>query len=335
MNYPLVELHCHLDGSLPTWFVEQKALQLGIIKRSEAEAYIKHFDMNGVENLVEGLKIFDDIAILLQDKESLKESVVAVVEQSYAQGVRLCELRFAPAIHLQKGLTIRDAIEAVCEGRLEALKVHPDMVIGILVCMMNSGPMVDNWALNREVVEVGAEYLDKGVVGIDLAGAEGWNPMLSYKELFDRARELGYKVTIHAGESGPASNVSEALSMHPDRLGHGTHAILDEGVYQELKDSGVFVECCPRSNVVSTCISKIEDHPFVRFYEDGIPCNTNSDDTLVINTSMEDELTVLRNVFKFSEKDIVKMQLMGAKASFCEGKERIIQQLEDYLVSLD
>lgn len=335
MSYPLVELHCHLDGSLPKWFVIEKALKLGMIEEKDAQEYAQHFEIKNAPDLIEALKVFDDIALLLQDKESLKEAVVAVADQSYEQGIRMCELRFAPGIHLQKGLTIRDAIEAVLEGRLEALAKHSDMVIGILVCMMNNGPMVDNWAANREVVEVGADYLGKGVVGLDLAGAEGWNPMLSYKDLFVRARELGYKITIHAGESGPASNVSEALSMKPDRIGHGTHAVMDEKVYQELVASKTFVECCPGSNVVSHCIEKIEDHPFVRFFNDGIPCNTNTDDTLVIGTDMETELNTLRNVFKFTEKDIVKMQLYAAKASFCEGKDSIIKELEDCLVSMD
>jgi len=53
---------------------------------------------------------------ITQFYENIQRVTVDIVEEAYAHGVRLLELRYAPAIHTYAGLTPRQAIRSVLGG---------------------------------------------------------------------------------------------------------------------------------------------------------------------------------------------------------------------------
>lgn len=83
----------------------------------------------------------------------------------------------------------------------------------------------DNQKQNMETVKLAKKFLGKGVVGLDLAGAEGPIPNIKYKFFFDQAKKLGVPYTIHAGEADGPDSISQALAMGAKRIGHGILAL--------------------------------------------------------------------------------------------------------------
>ena len=232
--YPRVELHCHLDGALPSSTFYKLALKEGVIDKTVDEITWKNqIIITEAMPLSECLKRFDQITALLQTPENLEEAAYSLALSMYEQGIRLAEIRFAPQQHILQ-MTQNQAVEAVLRGVNKVMLIHPDMIIGIIVCMMNYGEDVDNDDANMDTLNTAIAYKDKGVVGIDLAGAEGAKPTESFRYLFEKAYHEGINITIHAGEVCPAEAVRTAMSMHANRIGHGIHGWNDPDVAKEM-----------------------------------------------------------------------------------------------------
>ena len=139
------------------------------------------------------------------------------------QGHVYDEVRFAPQLHTRQALCQQDAIEAVLAGRAQALRAFPDYRCGILLCCMCIGPETVNMQENLQTVRLTRQYLGSGVVGLDLAGAEGIVPLENFHPIFDLARELSLPFTCHAGDSQGPETVRAALDFGAKRIGHGHH----------------------------------------------------------------------------------------------------------------
>ncbi len=332
MDFPRVELHCHLDGAMTPSTFYKLALEQGIMDESmDQETWRKQNIITEAMPLVECLKKFDILVSILQTRESLIEAAETLGDSLYEQGIRLAEIRFAPQKHTEKGLSQREAVEAVIEGTKRSMNKHPDLILGVIVCMMNCGPEIDNYKENEETVDLAIEYRNKGVIGLDLAGAEGANPTESYRELFERAHHSGVQITIHAGEVCPAESVRTAMSLHADRIGHGIHGWQDPNVIEEIIRSQIPLEVNVTSNLLSHCVDSIEQHPVRDMFDRGAVVTISTDDPLLCNISLQDEYDLLQQEFGFTEKDLIQVNLNAARASFCDGKEKIIDKLERML----
>lgn len=335
MKYPRVELHCHLDGALTPETFYKLSLAHGIIDKSmDQETWRKQNIIREAMPLTECLKRFDLLVSLLQTKEELIEATETLGISMYEQGIRLAEIRFAPQKHTEQKMSQENAIEAVLEGMNHVMKKHPDMIMGIIVCMMNCGPEIDNDADNLETVELAIKFKDKGVVGLDLAGAEGANPTESYRALFEKAHQAHVNITIHAGEVCSADVVKCAMSMHAKRIGHGIHGWQDPLVAKEIMDRKIPLEVNVTSNILANTVDSIQDHPIREMVDQGAIVTISTDDPLLCGVTLQDEYDLLKREFQFTEKDLIQFNLNAARASFCEGKESVIDKLEELLESL-
>lgn len=88
-----------------------------------------------------------------------------------------------------------------------------------------------------EVIEMGKKYIGQGVVAIDLCSIENKGFSEKFKMPINLAKEYGYRVTIHAGESGIGYNVLEAVTiLGAERIGHGVFIKDCEEAYKLVKD---------------------------------------------------------------------------------------------------
>ena len=170
-QFPKLDLHLHLDGSVPPETLFQLAKEQGVPVPGETLAgyleYIRRCAQCGSVN--EYLKMFDLPVAVMQDGNSLTRVTRELICLLYRQNLAYAEIRFAPQLHTRKGLSQAGAVEAVLAGREQGLKECPGFDVGILCCMMCIGPETANWKENAETVEVTRAYLDRGVVGLDLA----------------------------------------------------------------------------------------------------------------------------------------------------------------------
>lgn len=199
------ELHCHLDGSLSLAAIRQLAQMTEISIPDKDEELRKLVSIEGkVDSLMTYLKTFDFIRPLLQTPEALELAAYDVLGQASEDGVLYIELRFAPELSTDKGLTILEAVNAVLSGMEKAQKEF-GIVAKLLVC----GLKQTDPSQTRELFSAIADLAPKGLVGFDFAGNEADYPTQELAELIDYTRSLGYPMTFHAGECGCVTNVAQ------------------------------------------------------------------------------------------------------------------------------
>ena len=248
------------------------------------------------------------------------------------RGTAYAEIRFAPQLHTREGLTQRQAVEAVLRGREEGLSACPGMEAGILCCMMCVGPEAVNRDANAETVEVTAEYLGKGVVGLDLAGAEGIDPLSAFAPLFRRAIEAGVPCTCHAGDSQGPDTVRDAMDMGARRIGHGHHIFDDPELCRRAAAEGIALEICPTSNIQCRTQPSYAQHPAKRLLDMGIPVTINTDNMALAGVCLEDEYDHCVREMGFTEQDLVEMNRNSIRAAFLpeEKKAKLLAALEPF-----
>ena len=318
----LVELHIHLDGALSIDNCKKIAkIQNIIIPSDEKLSKILTVSSN-CHDLNEFLTKFDFPLSLLQTKLGIKNSVINLLNELEKQGIIYVEIRFAPQLHTNKSLTQEEVVLSALEG-LESSNIKSNL---ILCCMRGD----KNNKENMETVRIAKKYLDKGVCAIDLAGAEKLYPTKNFEDIFKYAKELNVPFTIHAGEADGPNSVYDAIRFGAKRIGHGVRSIEDNSLIKIIKENNITLEVCPTSNICTSIYNKIDELPIKKLIDSGINITINTDDPIVCNTNLKQELKLIGENFDLSYEDIIKLQLNAIKSSFAsdEIKKEIIRVIK-------
>ena len=340
---PKVSLHDHLDGGLRPSTIVELAEAEGVtlptdektgkpIKNAErlGEWFAEKADSG---SLVEYLKTFDVTTAVMQTEAGLHRIAKEFVEDLVDDGVIVGEIRWAPEQHLQGGLSLDAAVEAVQAGIDEAVATarasRRTLFVGQLVTAMRH--------LDRsvEIAELALRHREKGVVGFDIAGPEAGFPPSRFREAFELlAREM-FPVTVHAGEADGVESIASALvDGRALRLGHGVRIAEDIGylaaeesataelgpVARWVLERGIPLETSPSSNIQTGAIaawgSSSSDHPFDALYRLGYAVTVNTDNRLMSATTLTKELSLLIDAFGYGLEDLLAFQLTAAQAAF-------------------
>ena len=295
-----IELHLHLDGAITPDIARRLAILQGISLPPDDELSKMLVVPPDNRDLNEFLKCFELPLSLMQTKEALSAAAKLAAEKMISQNVVYAEIRFAPQLHTQKGLTQRDAVEAVLGG-LKSVENTGFKYGVILCCMRGEG----NEKQNFETVDNAKEYLtdENGVAALDLAGAEGLFPTKNYRELFAKAREYNIPFTIHAGEADGAESVRYALEYGAARIGHGVRSFEDEQVIKLLKENCIPLEMCPTSNRMTNAVADMADYPLMTYLKNGLKVTINTDDPALEGTTLADEFLYMEKTFGLSVED--------------------------------
>ena len=360
---PKISLHDHLDGGLrPATILEiADAEGVALPVDTETGAAIDDAgrlgqwfaDQSDSGSLVEYLKTFDVTTAVMQSEAGLERIAGEFVEDLVADGVVVGEIRWAPEQHVQGGLSLDAAVEAVQAGIDRAVaaarKAGSVIYVGQLVTAMRH--------LDRsvEIAQLALRHRDKGVVGFDIAGPEQGFPPHRFVEAFDLlAREM-FPVTIHAGEADGVESIRSALvDGRALRLGHGVRIAEDIGnlaaadsseadlgrVARWVLERGIPLETSPSSNIQTGAIeawgTSMEDHPFDALYRLGFAVTVNTDNRLMSATTLTKELELLVGAFGYGIEDLLAFQLNAAQGAFLqwgESEEIIDILLEAYTPS--
>ena len=283
---PKAELHLHLDGSVRVGTALVLARTRGVEAPTTRDAM---FDAlvapMPCRDQAELLRAFDLPIALMQDAEALERITTELVESKAAEGVRYVEIRWGPLLHVRRGLSLADGIEAVVRGA-EAGAVATGTFVRLIATALRSHDPADNVGL----AEMASRYRDRGLTGWDLAGPEAAYPdPLLHARAFEAARAGGLRITVHAGEWGGAAQVRRALAVAPERIAHGEAASDDPSLVDDLKARGVCLDLCPTSNVQAGIVPSLADHAIVRLHRAGVPVTLSTDDTTVSNISLTEE----------------------------------------------
>ncbi len=311
----LVELHLHLDGSLRPQTVWELAKEQGIqIPAKTLEEVREKLEVpENCRTLEEYLERFDLPLLVLQQAEALERVSYELVEDLAGEGVTYAEIRFAPQLSLEQGMTQDDAAMAVVRGIRRGMERYPHICVGLILCCMRGR---DNEALNMQTVETARKYLGNVVCAIDLAGAESLFPTEWFAPVFDRARRYGIPMTIHAGEAAGPESMKAALACGTKRIGHGVAAAKDPELIKRLIDEQITLEVCVTSNYQTKVSPSIADHPIRRLFDAGVRVTINSDNRTCSRTTVGKEIEILKTVFGFTKEEIRLLQQYGWEARF-------------------
>lgn len=312
-----IELHLHLDGSVAPDTISD------ITKEKIEDLEKKMIAKEKCENLSEYLTKFDIPIQCMQTKENLTLTAKQLTKYLESQNIIYAEIRFAPMLHTKKGLSYEEIVDAVLEG----LNANKKVKTNLILCMMRGMPKENN----LKTIDITYKYLNKGVCGIDLAGAEDKYPLSEYVDLFKIISEKNIPFTIHAGENGNYKEIDLAIKLGAHRIGHGIHAYESKELEKKLKEKNILLEICPTSNIQTNSIDKYKNHPIYDFYKKKLKVCINTDNKTVSNITLNDEYIKLYNNFNFSIEDFKQMNLDAVENTFLSYEEK--KQLKKELLS--
>jgi adenosine deaminase len=319
-NLPKIELHCHIDGSIrPSTILDIAIKEKMDIPTSNLDEFLEFVRApKECTSLNEYLERFAYPNMVMQSKENIERITYEVMQDAFEDNIKYIELRFAPLLHMNKGLSFDEIVDSARSGLSKAQSEFGIMGNLILCCMRHDDP-----SKSIELVKSAKKYLNKGVVAIDLAGNEhDFAPEL-HKEAFDLAKDYGFNITIHAGETGRSENIIKSINLlHASRIGHGVNCKDNREAFDLVKNTGVTLEMCPTSNVQTKAVSNYTSHPIADFYKSGIMINISTDNRTVSNITLNNEYDILGEIDFFNEDDYKSIYLNSVDVSFADEKTK-------------
>jgi len=252
------------------------------------------------------LTYFDDPIAVLQNAKALERVAFEIGQDSAAENIDYLEVRWAPRLHLQQGLTVSQVIEAVLAG----LAAAPLNAVAIVCAMRHHSPQ-DNLALAQDA----GRFAGKGVVGFDLAGDEVRYSALRQKRAFDAARAAGLHLTCHAGEAGEPANVEDALGLGIERVAHGVIGARDPRIVERVRSEGIVLDMCPTANWKCKAVQRLSEHPLPWLVRAGVRCTISTDSRTVADTTLSHEFA-LASEMGMTDDEIQKCNETAYSAAF-------------------
>ncbi|HEY3878953.1 MAG TPA: adenosine deaminase [Trebonia sp.] len=328
---PKVLLHDHLDGGLRPQTVIDLADEIGyqdlpsrdpveLMEALTAGAHRGHLNLY--------LDAFRHTVGVMQTPGALYRVAREAAEDLADDGVVYAEVRFAPELHTERGLTLDEVVKAVTDGFRDGSADGRISVRALLTAMRTA-------ARSLEIAELAVRHRDNGVVGFDIAGAEaGWPPS-RHLDAFQYVHRENFHATVHAGEGFGLPSIWEAVQYcGAERLGHGVRLaedIVDNGdgpVYlgrlaAYVRDRRIPLEMCPTSNVQTGAAESIEKHPLRLLRELRFRVTVNTDNRLMSQVTLSSEFALLVREFGYDWPDLEWLTLNAMKSAFAPFDERI------------
>ncbi len=322
---PKVLLHDHLDGGLRPATIVDLAREQGYhgLPTSDPEALRQWFtrgaDRKSLELYLEG---FAHTVGVMQRRDALERVAAECAEDLAADGVVYAEVRYAPELHLEGGLTLDETVAAVLEGFRQGSAERP-ITVRTLLTAMRTG------AHSLEIAELAVRHRDEGVVGFDIAGAEAGYPPTRHLDAFHYIARENFHFTIHAGEAFGLPSIWEALQWcGAERLGHGVRIVDDihpqangrisiGRLAAYVRDRRIPLEMCPTSNVHTGAVASIDQHPIDLLRRLRFRVTVNTDNRLMSGVTLSSEFATLVRVFGLDVTEMEWLTLNAMKSAFC------------------
>ena len=333
---PKALLHDHLDGGLRPATMVDLAREFGYrgLPSDDVDALAAHIRRGADRKSLElYLETFQYTIGVMQERDAIVRIAAECAEDLAADGVVYAEVRYAPELHVEHGLTLDEVAAAVQEGfalgERRAAEAGTPIVMRTLITAMRQ------YARSKEIAELAVRWRDQGVVGFDVAGPEAGYRPTRYIEAFDYVRHESFHLTIHAGESFGLPSIWEALQFcGAERLGHGVRIVDDITVLPDgavalgrlatyVRDRRVPLEMCPTSNVHTGAASSIETHPIDLLRRLRFRVTVNTDNRLMSGVTLSSEFAALDAAFGLGLGEMEWLTINALKSAFAPFDERL------------
>ena len=331
-SLPKVELHRHLEGSLRLQTMLEVAEAHGItvpdnILRLSDMVQVQDEDPLTFQNF---LAKFNTLRLFYRSPDVIHRVTREAVEDAARDNVKYMELRFTPvALSRAERFPLHDVMNWVCASASDAAKEFDIQVRLIASVNRHESP-----ELAEQVAWLAAAHIERGIVGMDLAGNEAEFSAMPFVGLFREAKQAGLCLTIHAGEWAGAENVREAVEdLGAERIGHGVRVMEDEDVVALARERGPTFEVCPTSNYQSGVVPALSDHPLPRMMQAGLNVTVNTDDPSVSRIDLSHEFKLAHEDLGVPMDVLKERVLAAAQATFLpdDEREKLVGELEKEL----
>jgi len=333
---PKVELHRHLEGSLRLTTLVEIARDYGIeMPEYDVEALRPFVQMmpDEPQNYQHFLGKFMMLRQFYRSPEIVERIAREIVEDAANDQVQYMELRFTPmALCNIMEMSLEQVVPLVCRAANDAAAAN-----GIMVRYIVSMNRHESVAVGEQVLRAALANRDKGVIGLDLAGDEANYSCIPFRDLFKRAKAANLGITIHAGEWAGASSIWDAVgNLGADRIGHGIHVMDDPVLAQVLVEREITLEICPSSNILSGVVASMDQHPLLSLARQKVLTTINTDDPLICNITLSDEIARVVEHFNLTLDDIKQYMIRAARAAFLPQTEResLVQQFQGLMAAV-
>jgi adenosine deaminase len=327
---PKVLLHDHLDGGLRPATVLELAHEYdyGKLPTDDVDDLATWFNRGAKRNdLVLYLETFAHTVGVMQHPDAIERVAFECAQDLAEDGVVYAEVRFAPELHIEAGLSLQEVLDAVLLG-FERGSAGTDLTIYAICSAMRTA------AHSLEIAELAVRNRDRGVVGFDIAGAEAGYPPSRHLDAFQYVMRENFHSTIHAGEAFGLPSIWEALQYcSAARLGHGVRIVDDitgppgdeqlGRLASFVRDRRVCLELCPTSNVNTGVCGSIAEHPIGLLRRLRFRVTVNTDNRLMSDTSMTKEMLQLHDAFGWEMNDFEWLTINAMKSAFASFPERL------------
>ena len=333
-SLPKTDLHCHLDGSLRlSTILELADKHAVVLPASTEDALAKAIHMGEVcTDLPSYLEAFDITCSVLQTADALERVAYELVEDAAKENVWHLEVRYAPALHTMRGLSLARIVEAVLVG-LNAGEKDFGVSTGVIICGIRNIDPDESFRL----AELAAAYKNHGVVAFDLAGGEAGNPAKKHAAAFDLVLDNNMNSTVHAGEAYGPESIKQALHYcGAHRIGHGTRLAEDGDLLNYVLDQRIPLEVCLSSNIQTSVVAEMKLHPLRLFYDLGVRVSLNTDNRLITDTTMTKELMLAHQHLRFTLEELKILIVQGFKSAFLpyKSKRALLVRVNDRIEEL-
>lgn len=264
----------------------------------------------------------------MQTKQQLEIVVEDLFNQFKSDNIIYAEVRFAPLLHLKKGLNPKEVVKIVSEKTITESK-KSGIEVGLILCTLRHFSEKES----LETINLFNSFSNKNIIGFDLAADEAGYPLNNHLKAFKIANDNKVSCTAHAGEAlGSQSIIDTLQQLKPKRIGHGVRCIENDELIKKIKKENIHLEICVTSNLVTKVFDNAKDHPIDKLYNCGISLSINTDGRTISDTDMNKEYSLLNQHFNWNKKEFFESNIQAINASFSsnEVKNKIIIKLKDY-----
>ncbi|MBA2654684.1 MAG: adenosine deaminase [Gammaproteobacteria bacterium] len=320
---PKAELHIHIEGTLEPELMFKLAQRNKIkLPYANVQTLKKAYQFSNLQSF---LDVYYQGTQVLVNEEDFFDLTWAYLSKMAKQNVKHVELFFDPQTHLARNISFDTVVKGIIKA-LDKAEQELDITSHLLLCFLRDLPEANTFA----ILEKALDY-QKKIVGIGLDSAEVGNPPSKFKNIFKKAKELGFRRVAHAGEEGPVEYIWEALNiLDVERIDHGIRCMEDPALVSLLVNRQIPLTVCPLSNVMLKAVVSLEKHPLKLMLAQNLCVTVNSDDPAYFNGYISDNYRDVQDKLHLNNSELIRLAKNSFTAAFLTD-----QQKRNYIHSID
>ncbi len=311
---PKAELHLHLEGTL------EPDLKLELARRNGvelAQSTVEEVQASYVfDSLASFLAVYYPAMDVLVTEQDFYDLATAYLRRAAADGVTHVEMFFDPQAHTSRGVPFADVVNGYHRAAVDGAALGVDA--HLILCFLRDFSAESA----AETLEASVPFADK-ILGVGLDSDERENPPSKFGAVFARARELGYRLTMHCDidQVGSIENIRQVLEdIGVDRIDHGTNVVEDPALVEVVRERGLGLTCCPVSNSFVTDDMKATE--IAQLLRAGVKVTVNSDDPAYFGGYVADNYVALVEKAGLTSEEVVTLAKNSFEASWVSDADR-------------